>query len=457
MPTALDPQTLLETIVEGIGQPLYVLDADWRIIVYNEEAARYFGRPVSDMLGRTLWEVFPGDVTHARGKVVRDAMAGRKLVKGEDQSMMGQRWVSYCMFPVGSGLGVTFRDITDRRKAELLRDEAAEALRKRSVELEAVLETVPTAVWFTYDRDLRHVVGNRRATELLRLPRETDLSLAFSDPATFGVFRNGQSVPPSDRPLHRAARGEDVKDDLLEVAFDSGERRTMLFRAAPLRGIDGELQGAVCAAADVTERLRYEAHLRLLLSELNHRVKNTLAVVKSIASLTLKGTNAVALGDFEKRLIALSAVHSLLTDENWEGARLDAIVRTSLHAHLGLDDGRVHFEGDDLRLRPKSAIALSMALHELATNAVKYGALSSEQGTIGVKWTLSDGRFRMQWRETGGPPVVAPPAKGFGARMIEQGLSSELQGSARIDFQPGGVVCTIDAPLDTIREIGGLL
>jgi two-component sensor histidine kinase len=343
---------------------------------------------------------------------------------------------------------VFFRDATDRREAEMKREEAEEALRKRSAELEAVLETIPTAVWFTTDRELRHVIGNQRAIELLRMPRHVDLSSALNRPAGFAVFRDGVEVPPDQRPLHRAAHGETVTNELLEVRFDNGDRRMLLMRAAPLRGKGGELQGAVAAAADVTERHRYEDHLKLLLNELNHRVKNTLAIVQSIAALTLKDVDAGALAAFEERLLTLSAVHNLLTDESWQAAGIASVARASLRTARE----RVSFSGDDLRLRPKSAVALSMALHELGTNALKYGALSRERGTVSVHWTTEGGRFRLRWQESGGPAVAPPSRRGFGSRMIERGLAAELQGEARIDWRPEGVVCTIDAPLDAIHE-----
>jgi two-component sensor histidine kinase len=222
----------------------------------------------------------------------------------------------------------------------------------------------------------------------------------------------------------------------------------LLMRAAPLRSEGGDLQGAVAAAADVTERLRYEDHLKLLLNELNHRVKNTLAIVQSIATLTLKDVSPDARDAFEERLLNLSAVHNLLTDESWNSTSLASVARTSLRAARE----RVSFEGDDLRLRPKSAVALSMALHELGTNALKYGALSVERGRVSVRWTTRDGRFRLRWEETGGPTVSPPGHRGFGSRMIERGLAAELQGEVRIDWQPQGVVCTIDAPIDAIHD-----
>jgi two-component sensor histidine kinase len=374
-------------------------------------------------------------------------MARREAVRGETMSLTG-RYVSYVMFPLGEGLGVFFRDVTDRREAERRRQEAEEALRKRSAELEAVLETIPTAVWFTTDREMRQVIGNRRAIELLRLPREVDLSSALDRPEGFTVFRDGVELPPHARPLHRAAAGETVTNELLEVRFADGDRMLLLLRAAPLRNKAGELHGAVCAAADVTERHRHEDHLKLLLNELNHRVKNTLAIVQSIAALTLKDTDAGVRAAFEERLLTLSAVHNLLTDESWQGASIASVVGGSLRTARE----RVSFEGDDLRLKPKSAVALSMALHELGTNALKYGALSREGGTVAVTWTTGDGRFRLRWEEKDGPPVAPPAQRGFGSRMIERGLAAELQGEVRIDWRPEGVVCTIDAPIDAIHE-----
>lgn len=331
MAAPLDPNILLNTILEGMGQPFYAVDGEWRITLYNEDAARHFGRPATEMLGRKLWDVFAHDVHAERGRILFDAMTRRTIVKGETLSMIGDRWVSYCMFPLGDGLGVIFRDITDHRKAEEHRDRAEESLRKHTVELETALETIPTAVWFTYDRDLRNVIGNRRALDLLRLPREADLAVVLQNPAGFRVYRNGEEVPPGARPLHRAARGEEVKDELLEVRFDNGDRKTLLMRAAPLRARAGAVQGAVCAAADVTERHRYESHLKLLLDELNHRVKNTLTVVQSIAAVTLKDIDVTAHSEFEQRLLTLASVHSLLTDQNWNGAQLHDVARASLH------------------------------------------------------------------------------------------------------------------------------
>jgi PAS domain S-box-containing protein len=456
MAKELDAETLLNTIVEGLGQPFYAVDSDWRVTIYNEEAARHFGRPPAEVLGRNLWDAFPQDLNTERARILLKAMARRTMLRGETLSMMGERWVSYCIFPLGEGLGITFRNITDKRRAEEQRDQAEDALRKRTVELETVLETIPTAVLFTYDRQARNIIGNRRAVELLRLPKGTSPSLntPLHGWPTYRFFRDGAEIALETLPLQRAARGEQVGNEVLEIQFDDGERKTLLLRAAPLRSASGEQQGAVCAVADVTERHRYEDHLKLMLNELNHRVKNTLAIVQSIATLTLKDIDPAARRQFGQRLMTLSAVHNLLTDASWDGAQLAAVIRASLEAHLSGKQERLRFEGEDFRLRPKSAIALSIALHELGTNAVKYGALSTEEGSVVLRSTIEADRFRLSWQEQGGPPVVIPERSGFGSRMIERGLAAELSGQVRIDYSPQGVICTIDAPIDAVRETG---
>jgi two-component sensor histidine kinase len=225
--------------------------------------------------------------------------------------------------------------------------------------------------------------------------------------------------------------------------------RWLAYRLFPL----GDGMGIVFR--DVTDLKSAEAHRELLINELNHRVKNTLTMVQAIASQTFKGVDTGARADFEQRLLTLSNVHSLLTDESWDGAELHAVIRASLRPHLGGARERLSYLGPDLRLRPKGAVALSMALHELGTNALKYGALSAESGSVSLTWTADNGRFRLHWQERDGPKVSPPSHTGFGSRMIERGLSAELQGEVRIDFRADGVVCTIDAPLDAIHEDKG--
>lgn len=200
------------------------------------------------------------------------------------------------------------------------------------------------------------------------------------------------------------------------------------------------------------ERARAEQHQLLLINELNHRVKNTLASVQGIAFQTLRGevSLAEARARFEARLMALSGAHNLLTEENWGGASLERVVKDSIE-HLAGEAGRFDVEGEPLRLAPRAALALAMALHELGTNAFKYGALSADGGRVSIVWTQSGDRLRLEWRESGGPPVVPPSRRGFGSRLIERGLAADLGGSAALHFDPAGLRCDIEASLAAIR------
>lgn len=221
----------------------------------------------------------------------------------------------------------------------------------------------------------------------------------------------------------------------------------------PVIGPDGEVEAIAGSTRDITEREQHEQHMRLLINELNHRVKNTLAVVQSMTHQTLRDsqTPAAAQEKIESRLLALSEAHDILTRKNWQGADVKEIVRA---ATAPCDVGsreRFEAQGPAVELDPRRAVALAMALHELCTNAVKYGALSVPTGRVHIQWQLEGqedaARLTLDWHEIGGPEVRAPERKGFGTRMIEQGLRHDLGGESRLVFDPGGVTCHIVMPL----------
>lgn len=207
------------------------------------------------------------------------------------------------------------------------------------------------------------------------------------------------------------------------------------------------------AQLEIEQRRRAEEHQRKLVNELNHRVKNTLAIVQSLAHQSFKGESFShsAREAFYARLGALAAAHNLLTQRHWENSLLSEIVSASITATAGSEVVQVTTEGPEVVVPPQTAVSLAMALHELSTNAIKYGALSSELGTVAVTWTVSRGdarpRLRFEWKEHGGPTVAPPKHRGFGTRMIERGLAAELQGQVALDFAPDGLRCVIDAPL----------
>jgi two-component sensor histidine kinase len=196
-----------------------------------------------------------------------------------------------------------------------------------------------------------------------------------------------------------------------------------------------------------TRMARAEAHRDLLINELNHRVKNTLAIVQSIAARTFRDAAADARAAFEARLVALARAHNILSEENWEKAELRAIVARALEPYVAADDPRLEIAGPYVRLAPQTALAVAMVMHELATNAAKYGALTRPAGRVAVDWQFTgadpERGLRLHWREAGGPPVAEPTRKGFGLTLIERGIGQELGGTAALSFAPGGLECTL--------------
>jgi two-component sensor histidine kinase/PAS domain-containing protein len=200
------------------------------------------------------------------------------------------------------------------------------------------------------------------------------------------------------------------------------------------------------------ERSHAERRQQLLLGELNHRVKNTLAIVQSLTHQSFHSavSTADAMRRFEGRLEALAAAHNLLTSTSWESAPIADVVHAALAAFCPPD--RCTVEGPRLAVPPQTAVTLALALHELATNAAKYGALSTPEGRIAVRWTVASDQLELTWTERGGPPVTPPEQRGFGTRMIERTLASEFGGKVDIDFAPAGVTCTMVAPLPRSAE-----
>lgn len=265
-------------------------------------------------------------------------------------------------------------------------------------------------------------------------------------------YPDGRPFPMAECPLGHVFTSQKRLERHEEVFFHrNGDWVHVACSNAPVLR-DGEMIGAVLIAVDITERKRIEEHQRVLLNELNHRVKNTLATVQSIVAHSLRGTtmSAEAGPAIEHRLIALSRAHDVLTREFWGGADLSDIVDEAFEPYAANAD-RFQCQGPPVRLPPRAALAVAMALQELCTNAIKYGALSNETGTVHLTWRTEDWdgvRLTLRWEERGGPVVVPPTRRGFGTRLVERTLAQDLQGTVSLDFAPSGVICTVTASLD---------
>ena len=279
----------------------------------------------------------------------------------------------------------------------------------------------------------------------------------------FGFADLVASVHPGDRERMIAAIEDAIRhgseyDIEYRVRTPSGDIRWVHARGRAAQTADhGGARRMAGVSLDVTERKRAEERQKLLVNELNHRVKNTLVSVQSIASQTLRTTDTPeAFRDaFEGRIMALSHTHDLLTEQNWEGASLREIFDFELEAFAARD--RIGFDyARDLQLSPKATVALGMAVHELATNALKYGALSVPGGTVRVVWALetpseADPHLRLTWTERGGPPVTPPTRHGFGARLLEKGLAGELSAQVNLAYDSLGLICTMRLPIRALE------
>lgn len=342
-------------------------------------------------------------------------------------------------------IGAMF-DLTEQRRAR-------QALLASEASLRAVLDTVPVGILFAEAPTGRIIGGNSRIEEIFRHP-----ILPSPDAESYGewvaFYEDGRQVEAGEYPLSRIIR-DGAEHARLECEYRRGDGSRVWIEivGAPMRDTDGDLKGAVVAIADIDARRRAEERQELLNHELSHRMKNILAMVQAIAAQTMRGATDVAavgeaLGD---RLIALGKAHDVLLGGAMERAPLAAIVRDGVGVQEAAS-GRVLYAGPEVEIGGKAALSLALMLHELTTNAVKYGALSVPDGRVDLTWRLAeDGAngplLKVDWRERGGPPVVAPSRKGFGTRLIERGLSVQVGGKLSLTYPPEGVVCTVEAPL----------
>jgi PAS domain S-box-containing protein len=224
----------------------------------------------------------------------------------------------------------------------------------------------------------------------------------------------------------------------------------------PLRNEAGEVVGLTCASVDVTERKEGEAHLRLLLRELTHRSKNLLAVIQAMARQTAHHAGSIDgfLTQFGARLQALAASHDLLVRESWYGASLNELIRSQLAGYLDRSAGQVSIDGPPIALKPEAAQNLGLALHELAINAAKYGALSVPAGRVSITWSqpesTSGNAIALEWREQLGPKVKGRRKKGFGSMVIERNLTRAFDAEVNLEFDPDGLRCHIVIPASQV-------
>jgi PAS domain S-box-containing protein len=332
----------------------------------------------------------------------------------------------------------TLQDITE--------DVALQArLRDEQARLQLALSAADLAIW-ELDVASSSVTVSRELNRLYRFPEDATPSITEFQ----ALYAPGERERVEGESAAAFAAGNRTIRFEAKHEWPDGVVKWISVRAEVLVNDQGVPTRVIGVAMDVTDRRRYEEHLHLTARELQHRVKNSLAVVQSIAVQSFRGSRSKEEGVavFSGRLRALASATDLLTRANWEAVAVRDVVDRILQRFRDVEGHRLTAQGDEVKIPSAVAVSLGMALHELSTNAVKYGALSNEVGIIAVDWKLSGDGMVLEWCETGGPPVSPPAAGGFGTRLLTRGLLDDGTGRVDLRFDPAGVSCTI-----TLRKV----
>jgi PAS domain S-box-containing protein len=425
---------------------VYVVDADFRLAEASQGSQNVFGG-IDPLIGRDFAEVLrivwaEPFATEAIARFRHTLATGEPYsspatveTRGDRQTIEAYDWrIERIELPSGGhGVVCYFYDLSERLQFEQRLKLSEERYRRI---FEQTSDLILTA-------DLNQIITdcNPSAAIAVGLKRSEAIGRAISD------FISPEDFDRTTAMLsQKLEEGGTTRYDV-RVRSSTGEWLFWEINSGLTYGEDGNPVGLHVVGRDISERKRFERQQQMLVGELNHRVKNTLAIVQSLAHQTFeKGAESAGpIRSFEGRLQALAAAHNLLTRKSWEAASMREVVTEAVSPFCAAN--RVVAEGPMLMLPPSTAVALALATHELATNAAKYGALSNDSGRVSIRWTLDADTLTFVWREEGGPAVARVERSGFGTRLIKRTLAAELRGRAELDFEPAGLVCKVEAPL----------
>jgi PAS domain S-box-containing protein len=442
-------------VLDVLPVAVYRTDAQGRITYFNEAAVTMWGhRPQLGDLWCGSWKLYHPDgrpLPHEECPMAQ-ALKQQRPIRGVEAVLEQPDGKRMLFMPYPSPLfdengqlvgGVNLLlDLSERRRDE---EDAAR--------LAAIVASSDDAI---ISKTLQGVVTswNAAATRIFGYEAEEMIGQHIT-----------KLIPPDLRDeerdiIARLTRGERIEHfETVRMAKD-GRLLDISLTVSPIRDSTGRIIGASKVARDVSDRKRAEETQRLLLDELSHRIKNTLATVQAIASQTLRRASdpATFVDSFTGRIKALARAHSLLTGSSFQGADVSDLVREQLLIG-GEEDHRITWSGPSVVLDAQAALHLALVLHELGTNARKHGSLSAPGGRIAVRWHVKSNGSRLlqlNWREAGGPPVAAPTSRGFGSVLIEQSLQAH-GGDVAVSYAEGGVTCEISLPLPELQQPFGPL
>lgn len=442
----------LRDVLNSMSDAFLLLDRDFRILQMNHAALKVDGRPFSELAGRTPWEAWPAAAGTVIEAAYRRVMAEQAPVLLEHHyvSDLHDTWLDLSIYPTPEGIAVFFRDISERKRAEhhLQQNESRLATALRAGHLGVFDVTYGAQTVFCWDPTVRRIWGVSD-TETI-----TDAffwnSVHKDDVARLRAMADDVFASPGPRRIdaaYRILRASDQSIRWVNVALDvvSGG------------GSQVKMIGTV---QDITERKLAEEHAQLLMREVNHRSKNLLAVVQSIAHQMARTADPATFAErFSERLTGLASCHDLLVHSQWKGVDLEGLIRSQLAAYRPLIGERIHLHGPALRIAASATQNLGLALHELATNAAKYGALADAAGSVAITWHVSGPAeaplFHLSWIEQDGPAVLAPTGQGMGTHIITRLLKHAFHAEVDLAFPPEGVRWSITAPAGGLLEEPG--
>ena len=416
-------------------EPMLVWELNGPIEFWNTGAERLYGFTPEEAVGRIthalLQTKFPVEfaelITQLQskgywsGELRHICKNGREVIVESRQQLLDD----------GTVIAVN-RDVTERKQIEAALYESEQQLRW----LASIVQSSDDAI-VSKNLDAIITSWNKGAERVFGYTAEE----AIGQPITILIPQDRQDEERAI--LTRIRRGERIDHFETVRQHKHGSPIVVSLTISPVKNAEGKIVGASKIARDITEQKRSQEQIATLAREAEHRSKNLLANVQAMVNLS----QAEAVDDLKKaiegRIQALANVHSLFVATRWIGAELSTIARQELAPYSASGEKRVRVNGPQVLLEPNTAQAVAVTLHELATNAVKYGALSVANGKIDFEWSHEpNGRLNLRWTETGGPIVKPPTRKGFGARIMEQ-MISQLKGETRFDWRPEGLVCEI--------------
>jgi len=406
-----------------------------------------FGLTQEEVVGKRDSDLFPPDVAPSVAEAKRNVVASGKgtslnvVVKTDDGASQYLRLsIEPLRDSAGEIIGLTSAvvDLTERHDYETRLSALTSSLAEANARFDLALRGSSIMV-FSHDRDLRYNWVYNPAAGL-----SADGLLGRTD-EEFWQDENGLPIIAMKKAA--VASGEAQHGEIV-MSLD-GRQRYFQLRLEPILGPDHAVYGLAGVAVDVTEAHQQEQHLRLVMRELTHRSKNLLAVIQAMARQTAARSDdpQTFVARFSARLRAMAASHDLLVAREWHGAILKDLVNAQLGQAIDPGSDQLVIEGPMLSLRPDAVQNIGLALHELTTNAAKYGALSVPGGRISLNWGIRNGdRLHLRWEETNGPAVQPPQKTGFGVTLLERSVGQALDGIVTLEFTPDGVVCEIDIP-----------